>query len=525
MSRRIPRRGQGAFEYLLLLGGTVLVATVMTVMTQGSIQGTNNIYASSSGSYSDFVKNSTKDVLANGSFIYGAQPGCMYSNPPCDAGYFCDNGVCRQMNALLTGYVFDPSGAPLSDVSVHLTGANDPTVATGATGYYEMPVEVNVSTAVYPVSASRLPTNVPASLAANLTAGYSSMVNFTLAYSVASLSGFVRDPSGIGVSGVSLSCGSYSVTTGAGGAYSIGGIAMTSATGACTLAGSKAPTFVPNSITATLSAGVTSSKNLTLSYSPASVAGYVRNSTGSGINGAAVSCAGRSATTSSNGSYALSGIAMSSAASTCTLAASKSGYTSASASAATTAGATTSGQNPVINLIVNGACGSSNGANVYSIPTSGLCTFGTASAVSGSGPWSWTCAGLYGGTNASCSANKKVDGGWSGWSSCSVTCGGGTQARTCTSPAPANGGAACSGASSQSCNTQACASCHWVALSCSHYGGYWPTSSQFLCTPANNGRVAMGPNANGLYAVNYYAESYTSEYWSSCFTPRAQCVC
>ena len=316
-------RGQGAFEYLLLLGGTVLVATVVSVMSQGALQGTNDIYNDSSSSYSDFVKSSTKDILANGSFTYGPQEGCMYSNPPCDAGYFCDSGVCRQMNALLTGYVFDPSGVPLSGVSVHLTGANDPTAVTGATGYYEMPVEVNVSTAIYPVSASRLPTNVPASSTANLTAGFSAMANFTLAYGVASLSGFVRDPSGNGVSGASLACGSYSTTTGAGGAYTISGIAMSSATGACTLAGSKAPTFVPNSTTATLNAGVTSSKNLTLSYSSSSVSGYVRNSTGSGINGAAVSCGGVSGTTSSTGAYALNGIVMSSATQSCTLSASK----------------------------------------------------------------------------------------------------------------------------------------------------------------------------------------------------------
>lgn len=50
-----------------------------------------------------------------------------------------------------------------------------------------------------------------------------------------------------------------------------------------------------------------------------------------------------------------------------------------------------------------------------------------------------------------------INGGWTDWGSCSVSCGGGTQNRNCTNPTPANGGAACSGAGSQSCNTQACA--------------------------------------------------------------------
>lgn len=49
-----------------------------------------------------------------------------------------------------------------------------------------------------------------------------------------------------------------------------------------------------------------------------------------------------------------------------------------------------------------------------------------------------------------------IDGGWSAWSACSVSCGGGTQTRTCTNPAPTNGGANCVGSSSQACNTQTC---------------------------------------------------------------------
>jgi hypothetical protein len=59
---------------------------------------------------------------------------------------------------------------------------------------------------------------------------------------------------------------------------------------------------------------------------------------------------------------------------------------------------------------VNGACGSSNGATVSAKPTANLCSTGTASAVSGSGPWSWTCAGSNGGSTASCS-DKRASGG------------------------------------------------------------------------------------------------------------------
>ena len=66
-------------------------------------------------------------------------------------------------------------------------------------------------------------------------------------------------------------------------------------------------------------------------------------------------------------------------------------------------------------------------------------------------------------------AATAVAGEWSAYGACSTTCGGGTQSRTCTNPSQNNGGndrllrllrggatPACVGASSQSCNTQAC---------------------------------------------------------------------
>jgi hypothetical protein len=56
-----------------------------------------------------------------------------------------------------------------------------------------------------------------------------------------------------------------------------------------------------------------------------------------------------------------------------------------------------------------------------------------------------------------------VNGGWipySAWSKCTKTCGGGTQTRTrtCTNPAPANGGKDCVGSASKTkaCNEEAC---------------------------------------------------------------------
>ena len=51
-----------------------------------------------------------------------------------------------------------------------------------------------------------------------------------------------------------------------------------------------------------------------------------------------------------------------------------------------------------------GACGFANGVAVSSPPTAGLCNAGTASVVSGPGPWSWTCTGGIDGTVAQCGA-------------------------------------------------------------------------------------------------------------------------
>lgn len=85
-----------------------------------------------------------------------------------------------------------------------------------------------------------------------------------------------------------------------------------------------------------------------------------------------------------------------------------------------------------------------------------------------------------GSTLDSVSVQVQVNGGWTDWSECSVDCGSdqygnpGSKSRSCTNPAPENGGAQCSGDSTEPCNLQACTDtlCHVRAAS--NYGGQGP---------------------------------------------------
>jgi hypothetical protein len=57
-----------------------------------------------------------------------------------------------------------------------------------------------------------------------------------------------------------------------------------------------------------------------------------------------------------------------------------------------------------------GVCGAVNGQSLGVAPTGNLCSVGVASAVSGSSPWTWNCAGSNGGATASCSASPVSSG-------------------------------------------------------------------------------------------------------------------
>jgi hypothetical protein len=62
------------------------------------------------------------------------------------------------------------------------------------------------------------------------------------------------------------------------------------------------------------------------------------------------------------------------------------------------------------NLVINGTCGSASETPSEVAPSTNLCALGNASVVSGSGPWTWTCAGINGGSQATCSESFKVNG-------------------------------------------------------------------------------------------------------------------
>jgi len=57
---------------------------------------------------------------------------------------------------------------------------------------------------------------------------------------------------------------------------------------------------------------------------------------------------------------------------------------------------------------IDGTCGSANGGSFWTAPATNLCSTGTATSLSGTGPWTWSCTGLYGGSMAHCSANIRT---------------------------------------------------------------------------------------------------------------------
>ena len=150
---------------------------------------------------------------------------------------------------------------------------------------------------------------------------------------------------------------------------------------------------------------------------------------------------------------------------------------------------------------LNGSCGTSNGKTSPIAPTANLCSTGTASVVSGSGPWTWSCTGSTGGLTASCSASKSATTctsfTYSAWSTCTNN----SQSRTVLTSYPSG----CTGGTP--ILTQSCNSGIPPVLSITNITA---DTGYIYATYKNNGTTTDGKfivefSANGKkFATNYY---------------------
>ncbi len=163
-------------------------------------------------------------------------------------------------------------------------------------------------------------------------------------------------------------------------------------------------------------------------------------------------------------------------------------------------GGTTASCSANLSAAVNGACGAASGATYSSAPHTAafLCNSGTASAVTGTNTWSWTCAGSNGGSTASCSATNcspVYTGTWVA-GACSATCGGGTlAAATCSTGNSAD----CNPATmpSGSCNTQACSASQGVLIGCGSTGSTGVGTGCAASTAVTSSATQIGISVQG----------------------------
>jgi len=226
----------------------------------------------------------------------------------------------------LNGKVTNSSGAPLLGAKVTVGTSQ---AATASDGTWSIP---NLAPGTVTVSAALAGYNTN-SESATVTAG-STTTATTLALTPinpGTVTGTVVNSTGAGVSGATVNADGVTVSTSSTGAYILANLPAGSATITASATG-----FANGSQTVTVVAGSTvNAPPITLGSSAGSVSGTVKSSSGAAIAGASVGFGGGSTTTSSTGTYSLTGVP----AGTIQLVASASGFQSATQNVTITGGA------------------------------------------------------------------------------------------------------------------------------------------------------------------------------------------
>ena len=153
---------------------------------------------------------------------------------------------------------------------------------------------------------------------------------------------------------------------------------------------------------------------------------------------------------------------------------------------------------------INGACGSANNTVVTAAPNANLCTADTSPTVASTATgWSWTCAGINGGTDASCSASQL-------FTFTSTTVYDNNTGLTWTRDAKSPGPAACSPGVTKDWNTAT-----GTYIECLNSNNYLGVSDWRVPTKDELG-VMAGYGGSSVYYINKgFSLNYAGDYWSS----------
>ncbi|QQR92475.1 MAG: class III signal peptide-containing protein [Candidatus Iainarchaeum archaeon] len=137
-------RGQGALEYLLLIGGAVLIATIVLVIIVGSSQSTNTIISNNLSTSDVKVQNAFNAAAAG---LGGGPAASLCGNNTIDAGEQCDGTASFAATCYSQGYSVGTLGCNSScqfDTSTACSGPG-PFIINGPPTFSSGNVTLNVT--------------------------------------------------------------------------------------------------------------------------------------------------------------------------------------------------------------------------------------------------------------------------------------------------------------------------------------------------------------------------------------------